>query len=188
MASMNIAQGGELPNIEAKLSPKKHYCRKIRRQGQVSAEMLGKILTKGCNRRERFIADSGTTIPIVPASIAARNKVDVVEVDPDEPGVLSASGHDLTIIGQATFYVKFDIIQNPKKMRVLVCKEEGDEILIDVQSLVEWSILPPNFPEPQDPKEKVRLTKSVPKTKLAEVEESKGSERTSIKFPRSQEE
>ena len=109
---MNIAQGGELPNTEATLSPMKHYCRKIRRQGQVSAEMLGKILTKGCNRRERFIAD------------------------PDEPGVLSASGHDLTIIGQATFYVKFDIIQNPKKMRVLVCKEEGDEILIDVQSLV----------------------------------------------------
>ena len=44
-------------------------------------------------------------------------------------------------------------------MRVLICEEEGDTILIDVQSLVDWSILPPNFPEPQDPKEKVILTK-----------------------------
>ena len=84
--------------------------------------------------------------------------------------------------------MKFDILKNPKRMRVLICEEEGDEILIDVQSLVDWSILPPNFPEPQDPKEKVRLAKSVPKSKLAEVKEMAGSERTSIKFPRSQEE
>ena len=97
-------------------------------------------------------------------------------MNPDEPGVMSASGHDMTIIGQATFFVKFDILKNPKRMRVLICEEEGDEILINVQSLVDWSILPPNFPEPQDPKEKVRLAKSVPKSKLAEVKETAGSE------------
>ena len=34
----------------------------------------------------------------------------------------------------------------------------------------------------------MRLAKSVPKTKLIEVKESAGSERTSNKFPRSQEE
>jgi hypothetical protein len=184
----NVAQGGVLPKIEATLSPKNNHCRQIRREGQVSATMLGKILTKGCNRREKFIADTGTTIPIVPAAIAARNKVKVEELDLDEPGVISASGHDMTIIGEATFYVKFNILKNPKKMRVLICEEEGDEILIDVQSLVDWSILPANFPEPQDPKEKVRLTKTVPKTKLVEIKERKGSERTSIKFKRSQEE
>jgi hypothetical protein len=73
-------------------------------------------------------------------------------------------------------------------MRVLICEEEGDEILIDVKSLVDWSILPRNSPEPQDPKEKVRLAKLIPQTKLVEVKESAGSERTSIKFPRFQEE
>ena len=104
---------------------------------------MGKILTKGCNRRETFIADTGTTIPIVPKLIAARNNVEMFDVDQDEPGVISASGHDMSIIGQAIFWVKFDIMKNPKRMRVLICEEEGDEILIDVQSLVDWSILPP---------------------------------------------
>ena len=135
-----------------------------------------KVLTKGCNRREVFIADSGTTIPIVPKLIAVRNKVKIFEVDQDEPGVISASGHDMTIIGQAVFWIKFDIMRNPKRMRVLICEEEGDEILIDVQSLVDWSILPPNFPEPMDPKERVRLTKSVPTTKLVETKEAVGSQ------------
>ena len=114
-----IELGGYLPDIEGAATPQKHNCRKIRRMGQVSATMMGKILTKGCNRRETFIADSGTTIPIVPAIIAARNKLDVFAVDQDEPGVMSASGHDMNIIGQAIFFIKFDILKNPKKMRFL---------------------------------------------------------------------
>ena len=93
--------GGILPDIEEAVTPRKHNCRKIRREGQVSATMMRKILTKGFNRRETFIADTGTTIPIVPALIAARNKVEVFEVDQDEPGVMSASGHNMSIIGQA---------------------------------------------------------------------------------------
>jgi hypothetical protein len=86
---------------------------------------------------------------------------------------VSASGHELTIIGQATIWIKFDIIRRPKKMRVLICEEEGDEILIDIQSLVDWSIIPPNFPMPMDPKERkrVRVTKNVKTPKLVEVEE-----------------
>ena len=73
-------------------------------------------------------------------------------------------------------------------MKVLICEEEGDGILIDVQGLVDWLILPPNFPEPQDHEEKVRLAKSISKTKFAEINEAVGSERSSIKFPSSQEE
>ena len=57
-------------------------------------------------------------------------------------------------------------------MRVLICEEEADEILIDIQSLVDWSNLPPNFPESQDPKEKVRLTKTVPKIRLVKIKRS----------------
>ena len=69
-------------------------------------------------------------------------------------------------------FVKFYILKNPKRMRVLICEEEADEILIDIQSLVDWSNLPPNFPEPQDPKEKVRLTKTVPKIRLVKIKRS----------------
>jgi hypothetical protein len=46
------------------------------------------------------VADTGTTVPIVPKSIASRNNIKITEVDDDEPGVQSASGHDMTIIGQ----------------------------------------------------------------------------------------
>jgi hypothetical protein len=142
--------------------------------------MMGSILTKGCKQCEVFIADSGTTIPIVSKIIADRNKVTIFAVDPDEPGVVYASGHELTNIGQAVLWIKFEIIQNPKKIRVLICEEEGDEVLIDIQSMVDWSILPPNFPMPMDPKERVRLTKSVPASKLVETKEKVGSQRSSI--------
>ena len=56
----------------------------------------------------------------------------------------------------------------PKKLRALVCTEPGEEILIYAQSLIKWI-----FPDPQDEKEKVRLTKSDPEQKV-KVVESKG--------------
>ena len=103
LIAKTVIEFGTLPEIEEAASPRKNRCRKIRREGQVSATMMGKILTKGCNRKEVFIADSGTTIPIVPKLIADRNKVKIVAVDQDEPGVISASGHDMTIIGKSVF-------------------------------------------------------------------------------------
>ena len=89
----------------------------------------------------------------MPFVIAKRNGLDVVRVDQDEPAVASASGHNMEIMGQTTFMVKFTNLRKPKKMRVLVCREAGDEILVDLRSLVAWSILPKNFPEPMDPRE-----------------------------------
>ena len=167
-------KSGNLPEVEEADSPRKNACKAIRsgNSNRVSATMLGKI--RGGNAKETFIADSGTTIPIVPKIIAAKNNIKVYPADPDEPGVVSASGHELTIIGQATIWIKFDIIRRHKKMRVLICEEEGDEILIDIQSLVEWSIIPPNFPMPMDPneRERVRVTKKVASPKLVETEES----------------
>ena len=49
--------------------------------------MMGKI--RGGKEEETFIADSGTTIPIVPKLIADRNNVSIFPADPDEPGVVS---------------------------------------------------------------------------------------------------
>ena len=81
------------------------------------------------------------------------------------------TGDELTIIGQCTFFVKFDILKKAKKVRALVCSDEGCEILIDLQSLIDWTILPTNFPCPIDPREAersaVRMTKD--KSKVVEI-------------------
>ena len=57
---------------------------------------------------------------------------------------------------------------------------QGQEILIDEHTLREWSIIPPSFPEPMDEREKARGISQ--NTKLVEIQESKGSQRTSIRF------
>ena len=76
------------------------------------------------------------------------------KVDRDEPGCNSASVHDMKIVGQTEFWVKFDNLKHPKKIHALVAEEAGDEILIDLDLLVEWSILQKNFPMPMDEEEK----------------------------------
>jgi hypothetical protein len=83
-------------------------------------------------------------------------------VDKDEPGCENAGGHDMEIICQ---------------------KEAGDEILIDLGSLVEWSIIPANEKERA---KKVTIKKS--KTKIVEVKEKRGSMRSIMKFHGSEEE
>ena len=56
--------------------------------------------------------------------------------------------------------------------------------MIDLQSLIDWKILPPNFPCPMDPREAekstVRWTKE--KTKLVDIKERAGSQRTKLRF------
>ena len=116
--------------------------------------MFGKIKSNARHRREKFIADSGTGIPIVPIEIATKHELKVVDPDRDEPGCNSASGHDMKIVGQTDFWVKFDNLKHPKKIHALVAEEAGDEILIDLDLLVEWSILPKNFPLPMDEEER----------------------------------
>ena len=65
--------------------------------------MYGRIQNSRKNRRLKFIADSGTGIPILPIEIANEHGLVVGEPDPDEPGCESATGHDMEIIGQTEF-------------------------------------------------------------------------------------
>ena len=77
--------------------------------------------------------------------------------DPDEPGCESASGHDMEIMGQVVFFVRMDSLKRIKKIRGLVTNDQGQEILNDEHILREWLIILPNFPEPMDEREKVRV-------------------------------
>ena len=89
--------------------------RRIRPDSMHSATMYGKIMkSKTTSRRLRFIADSGTGIPILPVEIAKEHNITVYNVDPDEPGCYGASGHDLEIIGQCHINVKIEGMKNVK--------------------------------------------------------------------------
>jgi hypothetical protein len=97
----------------------------------------------------------------------------------------------MKIVGQTEFWVKFDNLKHPKKIHALVAEEAGDEILIDMDLLIELSILPKNFPLPMDEEERETKVKKVTvkdtKVKLVEIKEKKGSIRSQMKF-RTQEE
>ena len=47
--------------------------------------MRGRILGISCNKFEKFIADTGTFVAIIPRSVVEKNKLQLGPVDPDEP-------------------------------------------------------------------------------------------------------
>ena len=84
--------------------------------------MFGRIKSNARHRKEKFIADSGTGILIVPIEIASKHELRVNKVDRDEPGCNSASGLDMKIMGQTEFWVKFQRRYTPLWPRKLVMR------------------------------------------------------------------
>ena len=166
---------------------------KVNRISEQSADptMVGKILGYSGNRNTKFIADTGTPVAIIPRNLAVQNRVNWHPLDPDEPSYEGVSGMGLTALGQCSFFVNFQVLREAKEVRALVIEEQGNEILIDLDSLIKWSIVPPNFPFPQQDSEKsnkVRQVKPadldlpVKNTKLVDIHEKNGSMRTSLAF------
>ena len=150
--------------------------------------MYGKIIKARSDRRLRFIADSGTGIPIIPIEIAEEHGLEIRDTDPDEPGCIGATGHDLEIVGQTEMYVKMETMKKVKRVHPLIARQAHDKILLDLNTLIEWSILPKNFPQPmnekdRETKKKVKKVSVVDtKMKLIDVKEKKESQRTRIVF------
>ena len=46
-----------------------------------------------------------------------------------------------------------------KVLKAIVCADEGDEILIDLETLVDWNIIPKCFPLPMNAQDRVRSVK-----------------------------
>ena len=99
--------------------------------------MYGRVLGSSTNKYIRFCADSGTPAAFIPRSVAKRNKLEIFPSDPDEASYASASGHPLTVVGQTSMFVKFKTMKTTKSLRALVVAEEGEEVLVDLESLVE---------------------------------------------------
>ena len=72
-------------------------------------------------------------------------------VDADEPAYVGVTGVELDILGQANVWTVFDNIKGGHKLQVLIARQKVEEILIYLDTLIDLSIIPPDFPLPQNP-------------------------------------
>ena len=85
------------------------------------------------------------------------------------------TGVELDIIGQASLWLAFN---NLKELKLLIARQEVVEILISLDSLMEWSIIPKDFPMTQDLKQKIERSRSVKEqtpVKLVDIRYRQGS-------------
>ena len=107
------------------LSKYQHRVRHIMRVGRIqnmsrNPYMYGRITGSSTNKYIRFCADSGTPVSFIPRSVAERNKLEIFPPDPDEASYGSATGHQLTVIGQTSMFIKFKRRKTTKTLRALV--------------------------------------------------------------------
>ena len=112
--------------------------------------MKGKIINATGGRCARFCADTGCSVNIMPAKMAASGGFKWTELDLDEPSYKSVTNEDLEIVGQTSAYIKLEKFKTPIRLQFLVCLDEGDEALLCLDTLKELSIVPWNFPTPMD--------------------------------------
>ena len=62
--------------------------------------MMGRLLGKSSNKKEVFIADTGTSVIIIPVIIAKRNGIVWTQTDPDEPSYVGVTGIEVDVMGQ----------------------------------------------------------------------------------------
>ena len=112
--------------------------------------MRGKILGFSSNSVERFIADTRTRVTIIPRVVAERIRVKCSPVDADEPDYEGVTEMHLTVIFQVEFFVQFKVMRYKKMFMTIVCEEAGKEIIVDLDSLIQWTIIPKCFPLNRD--------------------------------------
>ena len=81
---------------------------------------------------------------------------------------MSATNHELTIVGQTTAFVKLEVLKHPVKLDFLVCSDDGDEGLLSLDTLKELSIVSKDFPLPMD--------RGMRETKINRVKERESEE------------
>ena len=177
-----------------------HFQRRVRKvlkvyrvnDGLREPIMKGRILGCSTNKYLRFVADTGSPVAIVPQSVAVKNKLSIFPPDEDEPDYAGASGTRLTVIGQSHMFVRFQEMKNTKEVKAIVVADEGDEVIIGLQTLIQWGIIPECFPLPMSLSDRVGSAREAPSfvrtvkehkpERLVDIKERVGSWRTSIKF------
>ena len=131
----------------------------------------------------------------MPLSVAFRNKLKNLPTDEDEPSYAGVSGMKLSVVGQCHMYICFKEMKTTKDVRAIVVFDEGGEILIGMETLITWGIIPECFPLPMNINDRVgaardtvpsfvRKVKETEHTheKLVDIKERVGSWRIGIKF------
>ena len=88
------------------------------------------------------------------------------------------TGVELDIIGQASLWLAFNNLKGAKELKLLFTRQEVVEIMISLDSLMEWSIIPKYFPMPQDPKQKIMRSRGVKEqtpVMLGDIRDRQGS-------------
>ena len=104
--------------------------------------MKGKVLGSNENKYETFVADTGSPVSIVAVNIAKKNGIKWWELDADELNYSGITGNQLSILGQTTITIKVTTIRKAQSIPVLICIEEGEESLIDLDTLKDMTIFP----------------------------------------------
>ena len=119
------------------------------KKNKASPDMKGRVLGKSTNKYETWVADSGTSVSIIPINIAnKRNGISWRTLDPDEPNYSGITGNQLSILGQTNIMVKFSTIKKAQEISALVCKEEASLISIPSRT---WGSSTANFLSPWTP-------------------------------------
>ena len=137
-----------------------------------------------------LVADSGTSVSIIPVNIAKRNGIKWRRVNPDEPNYSGITGTQPNILGQTNIWIKFTTMKKAQEISALVCQEQSEESLIDIDSLKDMGIIHKDFPLPIDESmrespHKIRLVNTEIKTNstnLVDILERQRSMRSSLKF------
>ena len=82
-------------------------------------------------------------------------------VNDDEPDYKGVTGMQLTVIGQTEFFVEFKSMRNTNKLKAIMCHEAGVEILDDLGTLIQRTVIPKCFPLPMDSRERAHTVKNV---------------------------
>ena len=85
----------------------------------------GKIMNTTGGRWARFCCDTGSSVNLMPAKMAAAGGLKLRPIDLDEPTYKSVTNEDLEIIGQTSAFVKLEKFKTPVKLNFLVCLDEG---------------------------------------------------------------
>ena len=95
-----------------------------------SPMMIGGVLGRSSNKKEVFIADTGTSVIILPVNIAKCNGEVWTPVEFDKPPYVRVTGFQVDIMGQANVWTVFDNIKGGHNLQVRVARQEAEEILI----------------------------------------------------------
>ena len=103
--------------------------------------MKGKIMNTTGGRWARFCCDTGCSVNIMPAKMAASGGLKWRPLDLDEPSYKSVTNEDLDIVGQTSAYIKLKKFKTPVRMEFLVSLDKGNEalLLLDTLQRIDYS-------------------------------------------------